>query len=74
MPRRTLTAWLHEEEDGWVALCPELDVASQGDSLEEAKTNLREAVELFLEAASPSEIDQRLHGQTHLVPLEVTVG
>ncbi len=60
MVTRMFTAWLHEEGDGWVALCPELDVASQGDNFEEAKANLREAVELFLEAASPSEIDQRL--------------
>ena len=74
MPKRTFTAWLQREGDGWVALCPELDVASQGETIEEAKANLREAVELFLETASQEEIRQRLHGETYLSPLEVKVG
>lgn len=47
-------------EDVYVALCLELDIASQGSSIETAKTNLREAVELFLETASPSELERRL--------------
>jgi predicted RNase H-like HicB family nuclease len=50
--KRTLTAVLIREDDGFVALCPEIDVASQGDTVEEAKSNLREAVELFFECAS----------------------
>ena len=52
---KTLTAILEREGDGFVALCPELDIASQGKSLEEAKVNLREAVELFLECADEKE-------------------
>ena len=48
-----LTAIIHREGDGYVALCPELDIASQGDSIVEARDNLKEAVELFLECASP---------------------
>ena len=71
---RTLTAWLQKEDDQWVALCPELDVASQGSSIEQAKANLKEAVELFLETASPDEIQQRLHTETYLSPLEIQVG
>lgn len=47
------------EGDLFVALCPELDVASQGATLEEATANLRDAVELFLECADPPEIDAR---------------
>lgn len=47
-------------EDTYVALCLELDIASQGFSIEAAKANLREAVELFLETASPSELERRL--------------
>ena len=43
-----------------VALCPELDIASQGDSIEAARSNLQEALELFFETASPEEIKQRL--------------
>jgi len=52
---RQFTAIIEREDDGFVALCPELDVASQGDTIEEARRNLQEAVELFLEAADPSE-------------------
>ena len=58
---RVFTAAIHREGDGYVALCPELDVASQGDSIEEARENLREAVALFLETASPEEVKDRLH-------------
>ena len=61
MPTRVLTALVQREEDGWVSLCPELDVASQGETIEQAKQNLREAVELFLESASKSEVRQRLN-------------
>lgn len=54
-----LTAVIHREGEGYVALCPELDIASQGDSIEGARDNLKEAVQLFLECASPAEIEQR---------------
>ena len=74
MPKRILTAAIHREGDGFVALCPELDVASQGDTVEQARENLREAVELFLEAASPAEIADRLHSEVYVTPLEVEVG
>ncbi len=50
------TAMIFREDDGYVAVCPQLDVASQGDSLQHAAANLREAVELFLDNASPMEI------------------
>jgi predicted RNase H-like HicB family nuclease len=61
MQKRSLTAAVQREGDLWLALCPELDVASQGDTLEDAKANLKEAVELFFETASPCEIERRLH-------------
>jgi len=44
-----LSAVVWREERLYVALCPELDVASQGKSVEEALTNLKEALELYLE-------------------------
>ena len=53
------TAIIEKEDDMYVALCPEIDVASQGHSVEEAKENLKEAVELFFEYASESEITER---------------
>ena len=58
---RQLTAIIEREDDGYVALCPELDVASQGTTVSEARDNLKVALELFMETASESEIKQRLH-------------
>ena len=57
---RQFTAIIEREDDGYVASCPELDVASQGDTVSEARANLREAIELFLETASAAEIEQRM--------------
>ena len=54
-----LTALIEREGDGYVSLCPELDVASQGKTIEEARDNLREALELFWSRLHPDEIKQR---------------
>lgn len=54
-----LTAIIEREGDGYVALCPELEIASQGDSVSEARENLKEALELFFEVAPDSEIARR---------------
>jgi len=54
------TAIIEREGDGYVSLCPELDIASQGDNIEEARQNLIEALELFFETADPSEVKNRL--------------
>ncbi len=72
MKRLQLTALLEREGDGYVSLCPELDVASQGTTVEEALANLREAVELFLETASPSEIETRYHPEVIVSRFEAT--
>lgn len=69
-----LTAIIEREGDGYVSLCPEFDIASQGCSIEEARDNLREALELFFEAASPAEVNQRLHGEIFVTQVEVAVG
>lgn len=69
-----LTAIIEREGDGYVSLCPELDIASQGDSVEQARDNLREALELFFETASPLEIEQRLHEDIFVTQVEVAVG
>ena len=68
------TAVIEREGDGYVSLCPELDVASQGDTIEQARQNLAEAVELFLEAADPAEVKDRMRGEIYVTRLEVTVG
>ena len=71
--QKSLTAIIRKETGGYFALCPELDVASQGDTIEEAKSNLKEAVELFLESASKDEIDDRLGSDAYVSALEVEV-
>ncbi|MBN3939711.1 MAG: type II toxin-antitoxin system HicB family antitoxin [Nostoc sp.] len=68
------TAIIERERDGYVSLCPELDIASQGDTIEEARNNLIEALELFFETADPSEIQQRLHTEIFVTRLEVNIG
>ncbi|MER3431993.1 MAG: hypothetical protein C4288_00815 [Leptolyngbya sp. ERB_1_1] len=49
--KQQCTAIIEREGDSYVSLCPELDIASQGNTIEEAKQNLAEAVELFFEVA-----------------------
>jgi predicted RNase H-like HicB family nuclease len=71
---QTFTALIQREGDGFVALCSELDIASQGDTIEEARRNLIEAVELFFESADPSEVAERLSKEIYITPLEVAVG
>ncbi|HKD35311.1 MAG TPA: type II toxin-antitoxin system HicB family antitoxin [Pirellulales bacterium] len=71
---KQLTAIIQREDDGFVALCPELDIASQGETIESARDNLREAVELFFEHASKTEIQQRLASDTFVTQIEVAVG
>jgi predicted RNase H-like HicB family nuclease len=69
-----LTAIIEKEDAGYVSLCPELDIASQGDTVEGARDNLKEALELFFETASPEEIKHRLHGDVFVTQVEVAVG
>ena len=57
---RQLTAIIEREDAGYVALCPELDIASQGATVPEARENWKEALELFFETASETEIQHRL--------------
>ena len=71
---RQFTAIIEREDDGYMALCPELDIASQGDTIEAARANLREAIELFLETASPEEIRERLREEVYVTRVEVAVG
>jgi predicted RNase H-like HicB family nuclease len=71
---RQFTAIVRRENDGFVAQCPELDVASQGNTVKSARANLAEAVALFLEAAFPAEIAQRLRSETYVTKLEVAFG
>jgi predicted RNase H-like HicB family nuclease len=72
-PQR-LTAIIEREDDGFVSLCPELDIASQGATIEEARANLVEALTLFFETASDSEVVRRFRGEVFVTQVEVPVG
>ena len=72
-PQR-MTAIIEREDDGFVALCPELDIASQGPTIEEARANLVEALTLFFETASSTEVAHRLHSEVFVTQIEVPVG
>jgi predicted RNase H-like HicB family nuclease len=74
MSKSTFTAILEREGDVYVALCPELDIASQGATLEEATANLREAVALFLEMADSREITRRLRSGVFVTTFDVVDG
>ncbi|MBK7675107.1 MAG: type II toxin-antitoxin system HicB family antitoxin [Candidatus Accumulibacter sp.] len=69
-----LTAIIEREGSEYVSVCPELDIASQGATIEKARDNLQEAIELFFETADPSEIAIRLHDEVFVTRLEVAVG
>ena len=69
-----LTAIIEREDDGFVSLCPELDIASQGSSIEDARANLVEALTLFFETADQSEVRRRYHGDVLVTQVEVPVG
>ena len=71
---RQLTAVIEREDDVYVALCPELDIVSQGDTVESARKNLVEALELFFESADSTEVARRLHGEVFVTRVEVLIG
>ena len=71
---KQLTAIIELEGDKYVAFCPEVDVASQGNTVDKARGNLCEALELFFETASPEEIKERLHDEVYVTRVEVAVG
>jgi predicted RNase H-like HicB family nuclease len=69
----SLTAIIEKEGNAYVSFCPELDIASQGISVTEAKQNLVEALELFFEYASENEIASRLHNDVQISTVTLTV-
>lgn len=71
---RQLTAVIEKEDDVYVAFCPEVDIVSQGESIEGARANLREALELFFEGASEEEIRGRFHEDIFVTSVGVAVG
>lgn len=73
MPLQQFTGIIQRDNDWYVSLCPELDIASQGKTVEEARRNLAEAIELFFEVASPNEVQERLHSEVFVTQIGVAV-
>ena len=71
---RRLTAIVQREGDGYVALCPAVDVASQGDTVAKARANLTEALTLFFETAGAEEVDRRPSGEVYVTQVEFPLG
>jgi predicted RNase H-like HicB family nuclease len=71
---RRLTAVIEREDDVYVALCPEYDIASQGATIEEARANLIEALTLFFETADRDEVQRRGRSGVFVTQVEVPVG
>jgi predicted RNase H-like HicB family nuclease len=72
--QKYFSAIIEREGSGYVSLCPELDIASQGDTIEAARENLREALELFFDTASPKDIQERLHEEVYVTQVAIAVG
>lgn len=71
---KQLTCIIEREDNGYVSLCPQIDIASQGESIEEARKNLVEAIELFFEMASPQEVLARVYSEIYVTQIEVAIG
>ena len=71
---RHVTAIVEREGDGYVALCPEFDVASQGQNVAEARRNLEEALTLFFESASEEEVERRYQSEVYVTHIEIAFG
>ena len=70
---RHMTAIVGREEGGYSALCPEVDVASQGATVAEARENLAEALTLFFENAPEEEVDRRLRNEVYVTSVEIAI-
>lgn len=70
-----LISIIEREEDGYVAWCPQVpDITSRGDSIEQARDNLREELTLFFDVAPGEEVQHRLQDEMFVTQVEVAVG
>jgi hypothetical protein len=69
-----LTPIIEREHEGFVALCPEWDIASESASVEQAQVNLVGALTLFFETADPSEVARRFQSDAFVAQVDVPVG
>ena len=69
-----LTAVIEREGDGYVAVCPQLDIASEGDTVDEARAMLIDALRGWFETASEDEIARSIPTEILIESLELSVG
>ena len=73
--REKVSVVIERDDHGYYAYCPELEgCQTQGDTLEEVLSNIREAVDLYLETLSPDEARQMLSQEILTTSVEVSVG
>jgi predicted RNase H-like HicB family nuclease len=70
---KRLTAIIEREDDAYISLCPEFDIASQGLTIEEARDNLIDALALFFDATPSPEIAQRRRAEIYITHVDVHV-
>lgn len=68
-----VTGIIYREGAGYVAFSPEVEIASQGETVEDARCNLAEALELFFEVAEPSEVRERLRDEVYITHLHIAI-
>jgi predicted RNase H-like HicB family nuclease len=71
---KQLTCIIEREGDSYVSLCPQIDITSQGNSVEEARNNLVEAIKLFFEMASPKEILAKVYSEIYVTQIDADIG
>ena len=71
---KRLTAVIQREENKYVAMCLEVDIASEGDTIESARANLVEALELFFEVEQPEENERGPREEPFITTVRVAVG
>lgn len=71
---RQMTAIIKRKGRGYIALCPQLDISSQGETIEQAKGNLREQLELFIESVPPDELKRHLDQEVFVTSVDVSEG
>ena len=71
---KQLTCIIEREGDSYVSLCPQIDITSQGNSVEEARNNLVEAIKLFFEMASPKEILAKVYSAIYVTQIDAAIG
>lgn len=75
MEKLDFEAVIVPEQGAYSSWCPDLDIASQGNTIEEALANLKEAVALYLECLTPAEIAEfrERHGARWVTTMQLSV-